>query len=63
MMPRIHLSAFRSYERDLARIVAADRLGYQSLDRQHLTERWENARLRAARAQALVKTEDHPGQA
>lgn len=48
-----------SYERDLAQIVLADRLGYHEVwIGEHLTERWENAPApELLIAQALVKTE------
>jgi alkanesulfonate monooxygenase SsuD/methylene tetrahydromethanopterin reductase-like flavin-dependent oxidoreductase (luciferase family) len=48
-----------SYERDLAQIVLADRLGYHEVwIGEHLTERWENAPANELLiAQALVKTE------
>jgi alkanesulfonate monooxygenase SsuD/methylene tetrahydromethanopterin reductase-like flavin-dependent oxidoreductase (luciferase family) len=48
-----------SYERDLAQIVLADRLGYDEVwIGEHLTERWENAPApELLIAQALVKTE------
>src|SRR5262249_50069395 len=48
-----------SYERDLAQIVLADRLGYHEVwIGEHLTERWENAPApELLIAQALLKTE------
>src|SRR2546422_9435596 len=48
-----------SYDRDLAQIVLADRLGYHEVwIGEHLTERWENAPApELLIAQALVKTE------
>src|SRR5438034_299540 len=48
-----------SYERDLAQIVLADRLGYHEVwIGEHLTERWENAPApELLIAQALIKTE------
>lgn len=48
-----------SWERDLAQIVLADRLGYHEVwIGEHLTERWENAPApELLIAQALVKTE------
>jgi len=48
-----------SYDRDLAQIVLADRLGYHEIwIGEHLTERWENAPApELLIAQALVKTE------
>ena len=48
-----------SYDRDLAQIVAADRLGYHEVwIGEHLTERWENAPApELLIAQALVMTE------
>ena len=48
-----------SYERDLAQIVLADRLGYREVwIGEHLTERWENAPApELLIAQALIKTE------
>src|SRR5262245_50380166 len=48
-----------SYDRDLAQIVLADRLGYHEVwIGEHLTERWENAPApELLIAQALLKTE------
>ncbi len=48
-----------SYDRDLAQIVLADRLGYHEIwIGEHLTERWENAPApELLIAQALLKTE------
>ena len=52
-------SFVESYDRDLAQIVLADRLGYHELWLgEHFTERWENAPAHELLlAQALVKTE------
>lgn len=52
-------SFVESYDRDLAQIVAADRLGYHEVwIGEHLTERWENAPApELLIAQALVMTE------
>ena len=52
-------SFVESYDRDLAQIVAADRLGYHEVwIGEHLTERWENAPApELLIAQALLKTE------
>jgi len=52
-------SFVESYERDLAQIVLADRLGYHEVwIGEHFTERWENAPAHELLiAQALLKTE------
>jgi len=52
-------SFVESYDRDLAQIVLADRLGYHEIwIGEHLTERWENAPASDLLiAQALLKTE------
>ena len=60
MMPAPARALFaESYDRDLAQIVLADRLGYHEVwIGEHLTERWENAPApELLIAQALLKTE------
>src|SRR5258706_13450087 len=58
--PPPHRPFADGYERDVASIVAADRLGFQEVwVGEHLTERWENAPapdLLLAQALALTKT-------
>src|SRR5258705_3139620 len=55
-----HRAFADGYDRDVAQIVAADRLGFQEVwVGEHLTERWENAPapdLLLAQALALTKT-------